>query len=52
MISATSIMRTDVIKEIYIFSTMEQMADFAVKKWSEISHAEVKHKKFFSDALL
>jgi 6-phosphogluconolactonase len=44
-------MKTDNIKEIHIFSTMKQMADYAVKTWAEISHAEIKHKKFFSAAL-
>jgi 6-phosphogluconolactonase len=37
--------------EIHIFKDIQQMAEFAVRKWAEISSSEVKAKGYFSVAL-
>lgn len=37
--------------EIRIFNNMQQMADFAVGQWAEISNSEVENKGYFSVAL-
>jgi len=40
-----------IIREIHMFKNAEQLADFAVEKWAEISSAAIKNKGFYSVAL-
>jgi 6-phosphogluconolactonase len=42
---------TDIVKEIHIFKNLQQLAEFSVQKWADISNSAIKNKGYFTVAL-
>lgn len=48
---ATANLMNNIVKEIHMFSSLKQMADFAIGEWAAISTAAIKNNGGFSAAL-